>query len=412
MKEQVSLTGLFVPGEGSAPPFLAGREPELAEISAVAERLGYADPEIQVPPSSIVIIGPRGNGKTVLMQEAVKRISGHVAAADQTLQVASLSAKMIPGQDALRRSLAPKGGWKQFRERLKSAKQIGISPLKITLEEENQPLLADVLAARVAGGPLLIAVDEAHELELEVGGVLFDLVQNARTAGLPVLLMMAGTPALQDHLNRMQVSFWDRCLLLPLDRLDRAAAADALVKPLADRGISFEEEALERVVRQSTGYPYFLQVWGQAVCWALVEEAAKEERLPSRIGLAHVERAEPRADKRIRLYYGNRYQELRKAQLLEVAVAVGELYARIHENGRPERAYDTELIETIKKALGDEEEMEQVVSHAFDQFKRLGFVWEVGDCFEPGIPSLMPYVASRYDAGIQARASMDDEVPF
>ena len=211
----------------------------------------------------------------------------------------------------------------------------------------------------------------------------------------------------------MQVSFWDRCLLLPLDRLDLASAADALEKPLSERGISFEREALQAVVRKSNGYPYFLQVWGQAICWALMESSGKDEPLPSRVNVDHVARAAPRADKRVRQYCGNRYQELRKARLLEAAVAVSGLYERIQENGRPERAYDTELIETIKGALGDEDEMEQLVDRAFDQFKRLGFVWEAGDSFEPGIPSLMDYIANRYEAGRAAtRASMDDEVPF
>ena len=411
-KEQVSLTSLFVPGEGSPPPFLAGREPELAEIMAVADRLGYSDPEIQVPPSNIVIFGPRGNGKTVLLQEAVKRIRAYVEESGKSLQVALLTAKMISSKEELRQALAPGGGWKKFWERLKNTRQIEISSLKVTIEEAEQPLLADLLAARVTDGPLLITVDEAHELDRTVGGILLDLMRNAGTAGLPVLLMMAGTPALQDHLNRMQVSFWDRCLMLPLDRLDLASAADALEKPLSERGISFEREALQTVVRKSNGYPYFLQVWEQAICWALMESARKEEPLPSHVCFDHVARAAPRADRRVRQYCGNRYQELRKARLLEAAVAVSRLYERIQENGRRERAYDTELIETIKGAVVDEDDMEQVVDRAFDQFKRLGYVWEAGDSFEPGIPSLMDYVANRYDAGVEARASMDDEVPF
>lgn len=410
--DQISLSSLFTPGEGGKPPFLAGREPELGEIAAVAERLCYTDPETRVPPSSVVIFGPRGNGKTVLMQEAVKRIADDIQASGQSLQVINLTSKIISTKEELRQALAPASGWKRFWERLKKTRQIEVSSIKVSIGDEKEPLLPDVLAARASEGPLLITVDEAHELDLEVGGSLLDLVQNARTAKLPVLLMLAGTPALQDHLNRMQVSFWDRCLLMPIDRLDSTAAADALAKPLDDRGISFESDALGRVLEQSNGYPYFIQVWGQAICWALLEEARREEWRPSCVSLAIVKRAASRAETRVRAYYGNRYSELRRANLLITAVDISALFERIQAKGRPGRAYDTELTETIKGTFPEAERNQQAVNCAFDQLKRLGFVWEVGDSFEPGIPSLMSYVADRYHAGLEAQRAASDEVPF
>ena len=346
------------------------------------------------------------------MQEAVNRVADDIQDSGQTLQVMKLTSRIISTREELRQALAPASGWKRFWERLKKTRQIEVSSIRVSIADEKEPLLPDVLAARASEGPLLITVDEAHELDLDVGGTLLDLVQNARTARLPVLLMLAGTPALQDHLNRMQVSFWDRCLLMPIDRLDPKAAGDALVKPLNDRGISFESDALERVLEQSNGYPYFIQVWGRAICWALLEEARLEECRPSRISTAIVERAASRAETRVRAYYGNRYSELRRADLLATAVDITALYARIQANGRPGRAYDTELTETIKGALSEEERNRQAVNEAFDQLKRLGFVWEVGDSFEPGIPSLMSYVADRYRAGIEAQRAASDEVPF
>ena len=410
--DQISLSSLFTPGEGGTPPFLAGREPELGEIGAVAERLANTDPDSRVPPSSVVIFGPRGNGKTVLIQEAAKRIADDVRASGQSLQIINLTSRVISTKEELRQALAPRSGWKRFRERLKKIRQIEVSSIKVTIGDEKEPLLPDVLAARAIEGPLLITVDEAHELDLDVGGTLLDLVQNARTAKLPVLLMLAGTPALQDHLNRMQVSFWDRCLLMPIDRLDARATADALEKPLDERGVSFESDALDRVLEQSNGYPYFIQVWGQAICWALLEEARLDNERPSCVSLAILDRAAARADTRVRAYYGNRYSELRRADLLDTAVAVTALYERIHANGRPRRAYDTELTETIRGSLPEAERDKQAVNGAFDQLKRLGFVWEVGDSFEPGIPSLMSYVADRYKAGLEAQAAASNEVPL
>lgn len=39
-------------------------------------------------------------------------------------------------------------------------------------------------------------------------------------------------------------------------------AAAALQEPVQDQGVRFSEAALEEIIRQTKGYPYFLQEWG------------------------------------------------------------------------------------------------------------------------------------------------------
>jgi hypothetical protein len=56
-----------------------------------------------------------------------------------------------------------------------------------------------------------------------------------------------------------------------LGRLSDAAARAALVGPAAALGVEFEEEAARRVVRESAGYPYFLQEYGLEL-WNNVEQ--------------------------------------------------------------------------------------------------------------------------------------------
>jgi len=55
-----------------------------------------------------------------------------------------------------------------------------------------------------------------------------------------------------------------------LDRLDAAAARSALVTPAARQGVEFQEEAARTVVRESGGYPYFIQEYGR-VLWREVD---------------------------------------------------------------------------------------------------------------------------------------------
>ena len=53
---------LFQPGAGRMPPHLAGRQAEQSVLWQFADALRAGEG----PPSDVVMIGPRGNGKTVL----------------------------------------------------------------------------------------------------------------------------------------------------------------------------------------------------------------------------------------------------------------------------------------------------------------------------------------------------------
>ena len=44
--------------------------------------------------------------------------------------------------------------------------------------------------------------------------------------------------------------------------LDAAEARRALVKPAAQANVEFDDEAIAAVIRETQGYPYFLQEWG------------------------------------------------------------------------------------------------------------------------------------------------------
>ena len=67
---------LFTPGTGAAPPALTGREPEQAVLGqCLADLLGG-----EAPPHDVALMGPRGNGKTVLLNwfEGACREAGRI----------------------------------------------------------------------------------------------------------------------------------------------------------------------------------------------------------------------------------------------------------------------------------------------------------------------------------------------
>ncbi len=224
--------------------------------------------------------------------------------------------------------------------------------------------------------------------------MLLNEIQELQGDDLPVMLILAGTPELPSHLSTMGSSFWDRGLELPIGRLSPKSAAEAIRVPLEEHGRSIDDRSLALVVRESQGYPFFLQVWGD-----LLWEACKAPA--ERVSLADVDRARPHVEKRRRLYYRHRYQELIKADLLPAAVGVAAAFSG-SDRANPEEVY--RAIQSSLERAGLVSDYGAVIDAA-RRLRDLGYIWQAtgdeADYFEPGIPSLMRYVERKPDLGIR-----------
>ena len=246
-------------------------------------------------------------------------------------------------------------------------------------------LISNLLARRTRKRALVVAVDEAHVLAHEAGRALLNAVQRSRTDEVPVMLLLAGTPDLARHLNSMDASFWDRCEILPLGLLQPGAAADAIRIPLEAAGRSIEEDALARVIAESHGFPYFLQLWGRLL-WTEMADAARPA------SLRDVDRVRPPFESAKNTYYRNRYVELKRAKLVSVAAKLALAFADT------DKLTDLEVDTAIGLALESEGRAsdEEAVMTACDRLHDLGYIWSAGgealNYFRPGIPSLMQYV--------------------
>ena len=227
----------------------------------------------------------------------------------------------------------------------------------------------------------MLFLDEAHLIDPEVGRLLLNAAQDA-TGSAPFLLVLAGTPDIEDGLRGIGASFWHRAEICPLGRLDPEAAAEAIRRPLADHEISIESEALERIVRESHGYPYFVQLWGRAVWKRAAPSPDGNRRVTEAVMEAAAREFETTRDRDYRL----RYNELKAASLLPAA---RELALAFREN---ERLSDTALDDAVERgaAAGNGPDAES----AARTLRHLGFVWQSDSApvWEPGIPSLMDYL--------------------
>ena len=367
---QARVDSPFVPGQGQVPPYLAGRETEQALIRKLFSKLERG----RAPGGDLLLYGPRGNGKTALLEWACRE------ARDRKIRTLKLSSKEVRSTEWLAQRLSMLPGW------LRSLTELAAWGVRIKTGDPGPGQISDALARRARRRGLVLAIDEAHTLAIDVGQHVLHAVQRLRSEGMPVMLLLAGTPDLPVHLSEMEASFWGRSRKLALGLLAADAAADAIRIPLQTEGRSIADETLAQVVAESHGYPYFLQVWGDLL-WDAMPGAARPA------SLVDVDRVRPLFETERNTYYRDRYVELERAELDGVAANLSLAFADAGKRtGR-------EVNEAIRVALASEERGSdrKSVMTARDRLHDLGYIWSGGSesrlYFRPGIPSLMRFVA-------------------
>ncbi len=360
---------------------MAGRARERSVLRSHLDALGEGRPYH----SDVVLYGPRGNGKTVLLEWAVRY------ARSLAIRVISLSMGESEAQQSLLAGLSLLPGWAaRLLRRFREARVPGFG---IRMSDSEDGVLTRMLTRKACRRPLLLALDEAHRMDRVLGGDLLNIVQRLQRQDRPVTLILAGTPDLPRHLNTMDASFWDRCEDLPIGRLGPQDSADAVRVPFEAVGRSIPPKALDAVVRESCGYPFFLQLLGRTL-W----DGCPNPSEP--ISAGDVGRLLPVFQLRQRRFYGKRHEELEKAGLEPVAAAVAALFGDEERQapGRVHQAVGASL-KRSGRAAGREEVME-----ACEKLRDIGYIWRVYDgqipAYEPGIPSLMGYVAAASKASV------------
>ena len=368
--DRAARRGPFVPGQGKMPPFLAGRETEQAVIRNL---LAWLEDK-EAPGSDLLLYGPRGNGKTALLEWACRE------ARDRKIGALTFSSKEVQSTQWLARRLSMLPRW------LRPLRELSVWRVGIKMSDPEPGRLSDVLARRARRRGLVLAIDEAHTLAIGVGQQVLHAVQRLRGEEVPVMLLLAGTPDLPRHLGKMDASFWARSSRLPLGLLDPDVAGDAVRIPLEAEGRSIADDALAQVVAESHGYPYFLQVWGDLL-WDSMPGT------PRPASSDDVDRVRPRFEAVRNVYYSDRHAELERARL---ALVAAKLSAAFVDTGR---RTPREVNVTIGAALESEGQASDAaaVMTARDRLHDLGYIWSAGvesrRYFRPGIPSLMQYVA-------------------
>ena len=281
----------FAPGAGTPPPELAGRDDVREAVRIALERVRRGRPT-----KSVLMVGLRGVGKTVLldrMRDDAEADGIHTVRLEAP-ESRSLPALLAPElrQALLRLSRLERA--KTLAERglralagFAKALKVKYDDIEVGLDFEPEPGLADngdlerdlqVLieaageAAKSGDTALAIFIDELQYVEEEQLAALITALHRAVQRQLPIVLVGAGLPQLRGRMGRAK-SYAERLFDFPeIGPLDEEAARSALSKPAEAEGAEFAPEALEAVLEKTRGYPYFLQEWGKH-SWDAADES-------------------------------------------------------------------------------------------------------------------------------------------
>ena len=376
MKRKSDIRTLFRPGDGGRPPYLAGRRKEQQILQHLADFILRREP----PPSNAYLYGPRGNGKTVLINRFLveQRKTRGVIAVKLTPSQARTEKQLAGALCEGIREAAPQSRYDAIREKIASF-SMSVAGTGVGLEwaPSTQQTVERILAEVAKTHPFVIAIDEAHTLDRNVGCALLNASQNIRgeEAGHPLLMVFAGTPGLKRRLGEMDASFWSRGKKMAIDRLDWRDPS-ALTEPLKRHGVSIRDSRLREILADAQGYPFFLQLWGEALVAELPPEWEGRHRIDD------IARARRTVDAVRAEYYNERWFEISRSDGLREAaqrLAAGPL----RNPGAAPLAEDD-----MARAIGGRNPLQTL-----DGLTALGYVWETGQGeYKAGIPSLMRYV--------------------
>ena len=374
----------FKPGAGETPPFLAGRKKEKEEIKRILDRLKNGNS----PGQNIVLIGPLGNGKTVLLQwvkEEIGRYEGKV-------RCLTLLPHCFRTHDDLVKSLKSPGSFKVKQIIAK----LPFFEFQVSSRGAKKEMLRDVLERRCSESGLAILIDEAHTLYKHPDEVreFFTEVQTLASDGRPLLLILAGTPNILQSFTEIEISFWNRIKKFGIGLLEDSEAKEALRTPLKRMGYDIEDRALDRAADEAQRYPYFLQIVGSKLHQAAEAEPGKLGS-GKEIGDAILKQALTEFGAERDNYYNLRYRELRYEGILDVAEAVASRFVLHKEGSITGGALEVTIKECIDRRESTENSIDELADELEKKLRYNGFVWsQIGKerrC-EPGIPSLMNYV--------------------
>lgn len=272
----------YTPGAGTPPSELAGRDELREKVRICIERLRIGNTA-----KSVLMVGLRGVGKTVLLD---KMRTDAEASGIHTIRVEAPENRSLPAllAPALRLALLRLSHIetaKALAQRalralagLTNSLKFKFQDIEVGIDFEPEKGLADNgdlegdlsmlfvaagQAAKAAQTVLVLFIDELQYVKQTEFAALISALHRCAQSRLPLTVVGAGLPQLLSIAGEAK-SYAERLFDYPvIDKLDHRAAADAIRKPAQNLNVDYEEAAVQSIIANTQGYPYFLQEWGK-----------------------------------------------------------------------------------------------------------------------------------------------------
>lgn len=271
----------YTPGAGFMPGYLAGREEILADAEMYLNTLvlGY-------PQQSIIYYGLRGVGKTVLLNaiegktDDMPVLMEHIEIAEKknfTRQIANSSKKFIhkmsfkeTAKDIVNKA---QGLLKAFSLTYNPGDQtfsIGMNDVEYITTGDLSDDLTELFVsmgkmADKTGYAICYFIDEIQYMKDEEVEALVNAIHRCNQLRLPIMIFGAGLPKIIRMLGKIK-SYSERLFRFEeIDALSEQDAKDAITKPAEQLGVRYAEDAVNRIIKETKGYPYFIQELCSAV---------------------------------------------------------------------------------------------------------------------------------------------------
>ena len=280
----------YAPGAGTRPPELAGRD-EVREKARIAlQRV-----RLLRPTKSMVLVGLRGVGKTVLLdtiRDEAKASGIHTirieapenrslpALLAPELRMALLTMSRIErAKDLSQRALRALAGFAGALKVKFDDIEVGLDFLPEPGLADNSDLEMDLIAlleaageaAKAADTALVLFIDELQYVKENELAALVSALHRTGQQSLPVTMVGAGLPQLRGLMGNAK-SYSERLFDFPvIGPLTEQEAAKAIVNPAKAEGVKISPGAVKAIFKHTRGYPYFLQEWGKHVWNVAVE---------------------------------------------------------------------------------------------------------------------------------------------